>query len=87
MAKEDDNLVKEDVIPAFEKKTEQKQVYKLEPNEGQDDYFTTYFRGTHGTQERKETKNVLKEDNLIIEEIKKEDIPKNAKIRTLDDVE
>lgn len=33
MAKEDDNLVKEDVIPAYGKKTDQKQIYKLRPND------------------------------------------------------
>lgn len=87
MAKEDDNLVKEDIIPACEKKAEQKQIYKLDANEGEDDYFMVYFKGTHGIQELKETKDALQEENLIIEEIDEKDIPKDAYVMTLDDSE
>ena len=85
MAQEDDNLVIENTIPGYEKDTEEKQVYQLEPHEGKDDYFTVYFRGTHGSQDTKENKKVIQEKNLIIKEIAKEDIPENAKVVTLDE--
>lgn len=83
MAKEDDNLVKEDVIPAYDKKTKDKAVFMLEPNQGKDEYFYVTFKGTHGSQELKETKNALATGNLIIDEISEKDIPKNADIKTV----
>lgn len=85
MEKEDDNLVKEDVIPACEKKTDQKQIYKLRPKQGEDDYLRAVFKGTHGTQELKEDKRTLATSNLIIEEIDEKDIPEDADIFTVDD--
>lgn len=83
MAKEDDNLVKEDVIPAYDKKTKDKAVFMLEPNQGKDEYFYVTFKETHGSQELKETKNALATGNLIIDEISGKDIPKNADIKTV----
>lgn len=85
MAKEDDNLVKEDVIPACEKKTEQKRIFKLEPKQGKEEYLHVVFKGTHGKQELKENNNTLGTDNLIIEEIDQKDISEDAEIVTVDD--
>lgn len=85
MAKEDDDLVKEDVIPACEKETKKKQVYKLEPKQGKEEWLSVVFKGTHGKQELKEDRNTLAKNNLIIEEIAKEDIPEDAEVFSVDD--
>lgn len=83
MAKEDDNLVQEDIISAYDKKTKDKAVFMLEPHQGKDEYFYVTFKGTHGSQELKETKNALATENLIIDEISEKDIPENADIKTV----
>ncbi len=80
MAKEDDNLVEEDTIPAYEKSSNEKQIFMLNPGGGGESYFKVYFRGTHGSQEKKERKSVIAKENVMIEEISKEEIPENANI-------
>ena len=67
------------------KETKKKQVYKLEPKQGKEEWLSVVFKGTHGKQELKEDRNTLAKNNLIIEEIAKEDIPEDAEVFSVDD--